>query len=189
MSVTKFAYLQELLEPKARVDIDGLPLNTEGYEKAKNIIKEEYGKASKVVNAYVNNILQRLTVASADQKKVNSFYKTLINVQSPETLGKIERVNGMTISVLDKLTGIKADLVRGEENWQDWDLPRLAQALKKWRDVKQATEGRNFESMTTPSKRPGTNLVFSTQNPSTNAVVFTVMTRVTSRAIARAYPR
>ena len=61
----------------------------------------------------------------------------------------------MTISVLDKLTGIKADLVRGQENWQDWDLPRLVQALKKWRDVNPATEGNNFESMTTPSKRPG----------------------------------
>ena len=79
MSVTKFAYLQELLEPKARVDIDGLPLNTEGYEKAKIIIKEEYGKTSEVVNAYVNNILI--------PSKVNSFYKTLLfNVQSLETL-------------------------------------------------------------------------------------------------------
>ena len=47
--MTKFPYLQELLEPKARVDIDGLPLNTGGYEKAKNIIKEEYGKTSEVV--------------------------------------------------------------------------------------------------------------------------------------------
>ena len=95
MSVTKFAYLQELLEPKARVDIDGLPLNTEGYEKEKIIIKEGYGKTSEVVNAYVNNILQP-TVTSADPSKVNSFYKTLLfNVQSLETL------------------------VRGQENWQD----------------------------------------------------------------------
>ena len=60
----------------------------------------------------------------------------------------------MTNSVLDKLTGIKADLVRGQENWQDWDLPRLAQALKKLRDVNPATEGNNVESMTTPSKCP-----------------------------------
>ena len=60
----------------------------------------------------------------------------------------------MTRSVLDKLTGIKAHLVSGQENWQDWDLPRLAQALKKWRDVHPATEGNNVESMTTPSKRP-----------------------------------
>ena len=79
MSVTKFAYLQELLQPKARVEINGLPLNTEGYEKAKIIIKEEYGKTSEVVNAYVNNILI--------PSKVNSFYKTLLfNVQSLETL-------------------------------------------------------------------------------------------------------
>ena len=96
----------------------------------------------------------------------------------------------MTISVLDKLTGIKADLVRGQENWQDWDLPRLAQALKKWRDVNPATEGNNVESMTTPSKRPeNKSRFFSTQDPWKNAVVFTVMTRVTSRAIARTYPQ
>ena len=67
----------------------------------------------------------------------------------------------MTRSVLDKLTGIKADLVRGQENWQDWDLPRLAQALKKWRDVNPATEGNNFETMTTPSKRPENKSRFS----------------------------
>ena len=40
----------------------------------KNIIKEEYGKTSEVVNAYVNNILQLPTVTSADPNKVNSFY-------------------------------------------------------------------------------------------------------------------
>ena len=172
------------MEPKARVDIDGFPLNTEGYEKAKKkIIKEEYGTTSEVVNAYGNNILQLPTVTNADQNKVNSFYKTLLfNVQSLETLANIERVNGMTISVLDKLTGIKADLVRGQENWQDWDLPRLAEGLRKWRDVNPATEGNNFESMTTPSKRPeNKSRFFSTQNLWTNAVVFTVMTRVTSR--------
>jgi hypothetical protein len=56
-------------------------------------------------------------------------------VQSLETLGKIERVNGTTRNVLEKLKGIKADLVRGEEGWQDWDLPRLVNALKKWKDV------------------------------------------------------
>ena len=66
------------MEPKARVDIDELPLNTEGYEKAKNTIKDEYGKTSGVVNAYGNNILQLPTVTSADPNKVNSFYKTLL---------------------------------------------------------------------------------------------------------------
>ena len=85
---------------------------------------------------------------------MNDFYKTLLfNVQSLETLGNIERVNGMARSVLDKLKGTKADLVRGQENWQDWDLPRLTQALKKWRDVNPATEGSTVPNKTIP-KRP-----------------------------------
>ena len=60
----------------------------------------------------------------------------------------------MTRSVLDKLKGIKADLVRGQENWQDWDLPRLTQALKKWRDVNPATEESTVPNKSIPPKRP-----------------------------------
>ena len=37
-------------------DIDGLPLNSEGYGGAKNILKGEYGKTSEIINAYVRNI-------------------------------------------------------------------------------------------------------------------------------------
>ena len=42
-----------------------------------------------------------------------------------ETLAKSETVNRMTRSMLDKSTGIKADLVRGQQHWQHWDLPHL----------------------------------------------------------------
>jgi len=41
----------------------------------------------------------------------------------------------MAISVLDKLEAIKGDLVRGRGDWQEWDLPRLPIALKKWTDI------------------------------------------------------
>ena len=60
----------------------------------------------------------------------------------------------MTRGVLDKLKRIKADLVRGQENWQDWDLPRLAQALKKWRNVNPATEDSTVPNKTIPPKQP-----------------------------------
>ena len=90
---------------------------------------------------YVRNILELPAVPSPDPKRENAFYKTLLhNVQSLETLGKLERVNGMARSVLDKLKGIKADLVRGEAGWQDWDLPRLVLGLKKWRDINSVVE-------------------------------------------------
>ena len=69
-------------------------------------------------------------------------------------MGKIERVNGNTRNVLEKLKGIKADLVRGEDGWQDWDLPRLVVALKKWRDI---NESANLNSNDDRSvlKQPG----------------------------------
>ena len=110
--------LKEFVEPKVRADIDGLPLTIEGYERAKNILKGEYGKTSEIVKAYVQNILDLPVVKGSDPSEVNNFYKILLfNVQSLETLGKIERVNGMTRSVLDKLSGIKSDLVKGQGNY------------------------------------------------------------------------
>lgn len=101
--VTKFAYLKELVESKVTAEIDGLPLNSEGYERAKNILKGEYGKTSEIINAYDHNILELPIVTSPDPKRVNAFYKTLLHkVQSLETPGKLERVNGMSASVLKK---------------------------------------------------------------------------------------
>ena len=35
---TKFAYLKEMLEPRVRTEVDGLPFSTEGYERAKTIV-------------------------------------------------------------------------------------------------------------------------------------------------------
>ena len=40
----------------------------------------------------------------------------------------MSEVSGNVRAVLDKLKGIKADLVRGEEGWRDWDLGQLLQA-------------------------------------------------------------
>ena len=51
-AVSKFAYLKELIEPKVRINIDGLPFTTEGYARAKNILQKEYGKQSEIVNEH-----------------------------------------------------------------------------------------------------------------------------------------
>ena len=57
-----------------------------------------------------------------------------------ETRYKLEKVSGLTRNVLEKLKGIKADLVRGNEGWQEWDLTRLNTELKKWRDINTVEE-------------------------------------------------
>ena len=73
--VTKYAYLKELILPKVLADIDGLPFNTEGYERAKNILKSEYGKTSEIINAYVTNIMGLPTIPGECPKEVDEFYK------------------------------------------------------------------------------------------------------------------
>ena len=51
---TKFSYLKELMESNVRTLINGLPFSTEGFERAKAILKSDYGKKSEIANAYVS---------------------------------------------------------------------------------------------------------------------------------------
>ena len=132
-AVTKFAYLKELVDPKVITGIDGLPFSSEGYERARNILKSRYGKTSEIVNAYVNGLLSLPTIHGSQPAKVHSFYEKLVsNVQSLQTLGKLKDVNGYVRSTLDKLEGIRGDLVRTDDEWQMWDFPQLVEALRKW---------------------------------------------------------
>ena len=67
-------------------------------------------------------------INDAKPAKVYRFYKTLMySVKLLETLGKLDKVSGMARSVMEKLRGIKADLVKGEEEWRQSDYERLSQ--------------------------------------------------------------
>ena len=46
-SVTKFAYLKELVDPKVLAEIDGLPFTTEGYERARISSSANMGKRAR----------------------------------------------------------------------------------------------------------------------------------------------
>ena len=61
-----------------------------------------------------------------------SCTKLLFNVQSLETLGKLRQVNGYVRMCLEKLEGIRGDLVRTDDDWCQWDFPKLVDALRKW---------------------------------------------------------
>ena len=116
--VTKFAYLNELVISKVRTEIDRLPFTTEGYERAKNILTSEYRRDNEIVNAYIQSIMELSVITETRPTKIHDFYKKLVfNVQSLKTLGRLKDIKGNVRSVLDKLKGIKADLVRGHPDW------------------------------------------------------------------------
>ena len=131
--ITKFSYLKEFVEPKVRKSIDGLPFTAEGYNRAKSVFDDCYGKESEIVKAYVRDIIELPTIAVAEPVQVHQFYERLVyDVQSLETMGKLEQVNGNVRLTIDKLSGIRGDLVRNDDNWQDWDFVKLCDALRSW---------------------------------------------------------
>ena len=126
------SYLKELLEPKVRATVESLPFTTEGYKRAKNILKTKYGKESEIVNAHVTNIMSLPVIYGSNPNKILEFYEMLSpNLQALKTMGKIEEVNRYVRMTLDKLEGIRGELVRTDDSWQDWEFPHLLEALRK----------------------------------------------------------
>ena len=160
-AVTKFSYLKELVVPKVRISIQGLPFTTEGYERARNILKTRYGKSSEIVNSYIQNIMSLPNVPGCQPSRIHNFYETLMyNVQSLETMGKLSEVNGYVRATIDKLEGIRGDLVRMDDDWQEWKFPNLVEALRKWTErnplkTRGTTPYRLSEiRISTPCKKP-----------------------------------
>lgn len=98
-----------------------LPFNSKGYARAKNILKSNYRKTSEI-RVYIDN-LNALTLITGSQP--SKFCQTLnYNVQSLETLGKHSCCLSMVRGILDKLPGIKAELISGKVGWHNLVLQR-----------------------------------------------------------------
>ena len=119
--------------PKVRLLIEGLPWNTEGYERAKNILSSKFGKPSELANAHIQNILSLPVIAGKNSVQINEFYEKLMtSVQSLDTIGKLKEINGYVRSTIDKLPGIRADLVRTDSDWHCWDFGQFVEQLQQW---------------------------------------------------------
>ena len=84
-----------MLEPKVRLLVDGLPFNTEGYTKKKNILTSRYGNVSEAVNAHVQAIMALPIIHGSYPIRIHKFYeKMLTHVQSLEIMGKLKTMDG-----------------------------------------------------------------------------------------------
>ena len=79
--VTKLSYLKELHVPKAKVSINGLLFNSEGY-----------GSVSKTNRSSQMTCTTNNWISHHNFPKIHEFYEKLpIKVQSLETVGKINQ--------------------------------------------------------------------------------------------------
>ena len=145
-SVSKLSYLKELLAPKVRLLIDGLPFNTEGYQRAKAILTSKYGKPSEVANAHIQAIMSLPVINNSNPVRIHEFYeKLLTSVQCLETMGKLTEIKGYVRLTLEKLPGIRSDLVRIDDEWQEWNFGQLVDALRKWTERNPILENKSSD--------------------------------------------
>ena len=59
-------------------------------------------------------------IPGSQPSKIHDFYEKLLsNVQALETLGKLREISGYVRMTIDKLEGIRGDLVRTDDDWQE----------------------------------------------------------------------
>ena len=81
----------------------------------------------------MKEILSLPLILSGNAKKIAEFSDKLTYcVQSLQSLGKLDEVRGLTTITLDKLSAIRGDLIRSDGEWENWDLDKLAEALRLW---------------------------------------------------------
>ena len=131
--ISKFSYLKELLAPKAPVLMGGPPFTTQGYERAK-ILKSNFGQPSEVVKAHIGNLVSLPVINKSNSGRIHSFYEKLAtSAQSLESMGKLQNINGFVRHTLDKLSRIKSELVRSDDEWQERAYVQLVEYLKKFK--------------------------------------------------------
>ena len=99
----------------------------------KTILKERFGKDSEIIKGYTKEILELPTLTGTNPKAISDFSEKLTYcVQALQTLNKLEQANGATLMTLDKLPGIRGDLVRTDPEWEKWDFAKLSEAIRLW---------------------------------------------------------
>ena len=75
------------------------------------------------MKCYIKEILDLPHITGANPRKVAEFYEKLMHcVQALETMGKLSQISGNVSMTLEKLSGIRGDLVRSDPEWESSDL-------------------------------------------------------------------
>ena len=72
--VSKFSYLKELLIPRKRLRIDGLPFILEGYSRAKSILLGKFGNSTQIDLAHIQGIALQPVIQNSHLNRLDDVY-------------------------------------------------------------------------------------------------------------------
>ena len=117
------------------MQIDTLPFTPEGYSRAIAILKAKFRKQSEVSAVHIKCITSLPVIVNSNPNRMHELYdKLVISVQALETMNKLKEINGYVRLTLYKLPGIRADIIRPHDDWQEWDFAKLVDSLRRWTD-------------------------------------------------------
>ena len=118
---------------KVRDKIANLKPGEVGYKTAWDRLKKEYGQTKLVVNSHVDEIVNLPMVKGYNCTKIREFYEALSrNYDALLTLGEADMLKGFVMTTVNKLPQVKPDLVRTDDNWENWDMAALIDEVRKW---------------------------------------------------------
>ena len=132
--ISKLNYLLELVKGKPKDDILGLPHTVEGYEEAKRILEDTYGKDVKVHKALIKELEGLLPISSIHKlREIHDFYNKLSRVvRTLVTMRRVETAQSLTYTLMDKLGPVREALIQKDDHWEKWGLQELVENLRKY---------------------------------------------------------
>ena len=107
-----------------------------------SIFPSRYGKPSEVATIHIHYITSLPVISNCNPNGIQEFYEKLpISVQALKTKKKLKDLKGYLRLTLDKLNGIRANLVRLDDNSQQQGFCQLVDSLRKWTEKNLKTAG------------------------------------------------
>lgn len=132
-NVQKFNYLKSLLVNEPLQTVSGFSLTNTNYEKAIKHLHERYGQRDRIIQTYMQTLLD-LPAPSSSAESLRVFHDKLeIYIRGLESLGQSECTYGslLVTVVMNKLpVNIRQDLIREHVN-PNWTLADLRLACEK----------------------------------------------------------
>ena len=159
-NISKFNYLLELVRGKPKDDILGLPHSEDGYEEAKRILEQTYGKDIKVHKALIKELEELPPIYSTHRlNDIHQFYNKLSRVvRTLVTMKRLTSAQSLVYTLMDKLGPVREVLVQKDDDWEEWGLEELVENLRKYvernplRDTEN-TSGKDDASRNRPWRR------------------------------------
>ena len=127
----KFSYLRAQLRDEALHTVMGFSLTNGNDTKALNLLRERYGQTHKIVQAYMQALVNIQPPTNSLQSLRNFYDKTETYVRGLESLGQTEDSYGALLVpvILGKLPAeVKRNITRGHGS-TDWNLGDLRRAI------------------------------------------------------------